>query len=85
MDYLQKQIDLEKFKIAKIDFDALEQLPNFYEMLQKTIAFKQAKKLQTIEDYLTMFNYNWYGKQTPRSAYDKLFKQLNEIIKSEMI
>ena len=79
------KIDLEKYIIEKIDFNALEQLPNFYEMLQKTIAFKQAKKLQTIEDYLTMFKYNWYDKQAPRSEYEKLFKQINEIIKSEVV
>lgn len=80
-----KIIDLEKYKIQKIDFDELEKLPNFYDILQQTIAFKQAKKLQTIEDYLTMFKYNWYEKQAPRSEYDKLFKQINEIIKSEII
>lgn len=57
----------------------------YKKLIDKVIAFNYAKKLQTINDYLTMFKYSWYGKQAPRSAYDKLFKQINEIIKSEII
>ena len=57
----------------------------YKQLIDKVIAFNYAKKLQTINDYLTMFNYNWYNKQAPRSAYDKLFKQINEIIKSEIL
>lgn len=57
----------------------------YKKLIDKVIAFNYAKKLQTINDYLTMFNYSWYGKQASRSAYDKLFKQINEIIKSEVI
>ena len=58
---------------------------NSKKLIDKVIAFNYAKKLQKIEIYITMFICNWYYKQAPRSAYYELFKQINEIIKSEVV